>query len=124
VDPRLRALIAAIKIMLQLGNLLADIPAELPDEVHETLLSAPSLRIERIISLGHKSPEGFWYDQDENEWVLLVAGAARLKFEDQAEVVEMRPGSFVNIAAHRRHSVEYTDPKQPTIWLAIYYSSS
>ena len=71
------------------------------------------------VSHGHKSPEGFWFDQDQNEWVLLIAGAARLQFED--ETVEMKAGSFVNIPAHRRHRVDWTDPDQPTIWLAIHY---
>jgi len=102
-------------------NLFADLPASLPDELVQTLLAAPGLRIERIVSHGHASPEGFWYDQDTREWVLLVAGAARLRFEGE-EPVEMKPGSFINIPAHKRHRVDWTDASQPTIWLAIHYS--
>ena len=107
--------------MITAPNLLAHLPAALPQEFVELLLAAPDLRIERIISRGHASPAGFWYDQDSNEWVLLVSGAARLRFEGE-EPVEMAPGSYVNIPAHRRHRVEWTHPEQLTIWLAIHYS--
>ena len=100
-------------------NLFDAIPAILPDELTQTLLAAPQLRIERIVSHGHTSPDGFWYDQHEDECVLLLAGAARLRFEN--EVVELIPGSFLNIPAHRRHRVDWTDPQKPTIWLAVYY---
>jgi len=100
-------------------NLLSSIPAALPTELTETLVQATHVRIERIVSRGHASPPDFWYDQSENEWVLLVRGAARLRFED--ELIEMKPGDFVNIAAHRKHRVEWTAPDEATIWLAVYY---
>jgi len=100
-------------------NLLADLPAQLPEELIQTLLSTPQVRIERIISQGHVSPPGFWYDQDEHEWAVLIQGAARLRFDD--EVVELKPGDFLNIPAHRKHRVEWTSPDELTIWLAIYY---
>ncbi len=106
--------------MAGLTNLLAEIPADVPEELVQTLLSTPTLRIERIVSLGHASPEGFWYDQDTHEWVLLLTGAARLRFEGE-EPIDLWPGSFVNIPAHRRHRVEWTDPSQPTLWLAVHY---
>ena len=102
-------------------NLFADIPAHLPEELLQTLLARTHFRIERIVSQGQASPEGVWYDQNEHEWVLLVKGAARLRFEDHATPVDMKPGSFINIPAHRRHRVEWTDPHQPTIWLAVHY---
>jgi cupin 2 domain-containing protein len=101
------------------ANLFADIPAGVPAEVVTTLLHTTRVRIERIISYGHASPEGYWYDQEESEWVLVVRGAARLRFEDRA--VEMRPGDFVNIPARRPHRVEWTTPDEPTIWLAVFY---
>lgn len=100
-------------------NLYAELPAHLPDELVQTLLSTGHLRIERIVSQGHASPPEFWYDQAEHEWVLLMQGAARLRFDD--EVVELKPGDFLNIPVHRRHRVEWTAPDQQTIWLAIYY---
>jgi cupin 2 domain-containing protein len=103
-----------------LTNLFADIPDDLPEELIQSLLCTPGLRIERIVSLGHTSPEGFWYDQETDEWVLLVKGAARLRFQGE-EPIELGPGTFVNIPAHKRHRVEWTDSSEPTIWLAIHY---
>jgi len=105
--------------MSNFTNLLDDLPAHLPAELVQILLQTPQIRIERIVSHGHKSPDDSWYDQDHNEWVLLVAGAARFQFEDQ--IVGMTPGSYVNIPAHRRHRVEWTSPSERTIWLAIHY---
>ena len=107
--------------MLEPKNLLADIPASLPQEFVEKLLRTGPVWIERIVSQGHRSPDGFWYDQKENEFVVLISGAARLAFEGPVEVMEMRPGSYVNIPAHRRHRVEWTDPGQVSVWLVVYY---
>jgi cupin 2 domain-containing protein len=103
-------------------NVFAEVPANLPEELIQTLLSTPSFRIERIVSLGHTSPEGFWYDQETHEWVLLLSGAARLLLEGD-EPLDLLPGSFVNIPAHKRHRVEWTNPGQPTIWPAIHYET-
>ncbi len=103
------------------GNLFADIPPELPDELFTTLLEAQHVRIERIVSQGEVSPDDFWYDQPQHEWVLVLKGAARLQFEDR--VMELHPGDFVNIAAHRKHRVAWTRPEEQTIWLAVHYGS-
>ena len=103
------------------GNLFAAIPPSLPQELVEVLLANSNVRIERIVSRGHVSPSGFWYDQDQAEWVLVVSGAARLRFENEATPRELRAGSYVQIAAHRRHRVEWTDPHEPTVWLAVFY---
>lgn len=100
-------------------NLLSSIPATLPDELTETLAQAKHVRIERIVSQGHASLPDFWYDQDENEFVLLVQGAARLRFDDS--VVELKPGDWLDISAHRRHRVEWTTPEEKTVWLAVFY---
>ncbi len=100
-------------------NLFANIPSNLPQELIETILSKPNVRIERIVSHGQSSLEGFWYDQDQNEFVVIIQGAARLRFEDSE--FEMKPGSFIDIPAHKRHRVEWTDSQQQTIWLAIHY---
>ena len=102
-------------------NLFADLPSHLPDELVTTLLNATNVRIERIVSHGHASPEGFWYDQDQHEWVMVLKGAARLRFENDEQPVEMKPGDFVNIPAHKKHRVEWTTPDEPTIWLAVFY---
>ena len=101
------------------ANLFSFIPSQLPVELTEILHQDAKIRIERIVSQGHTSPEAFWYDQDADEWVLLLRGAARLRFDDA--VVEMRPGDYLHIAAHKRHRVEWTDPEQMTVWLAVYW---
>jgi cupin 2 domain-containing protein len=103
-------------------NVFADIPTTLPDELIEILAANGTARIERIVSLGHTSPQGFWYDQETDEWVLLLQGAARLLFEGDDRSIAMKAGDYLKIAAHRRHRVEWTDPLQPTIWLAVHWS--
>ena len=104
-----------------MGSLLESIPTEQPDELLETLSSSENVKIERIVSHGHASPEGFWYDQEENEFVLVVQGSAGLRMEDQDDLVELKPGDYVVIPARRKHRVEWTDPAGETIWLAVYY---
>ena len=101
------------------SNFLCDLPANLSEEVIETILTAPNLRIERIVSHGQASPEGFWFDQPMHEWVILLRGAARLQFENQ--VVELKPGEHLLIPGHRRHRVDWTTPDEPSLWLAVHY---
>jgi cupin 2 domain-containing protein len=105
--------------MIAVSNLFNDLPSQLPEELSRSLLETKSVRIERIVSHGHASPQDFWYDQQHHEWVLLIRGAARLRFEDA--VIELRPGDFVNIPAQKRHRVKSTTPNEPTIWLAVHY---
>jgi cupin 2 domain-containing protein len=107
-----------------MNNLLSDIPNDLPDEFLETLLDADKVRIERIVSQGHASPDGFWYDQERHEWVVVLTGGARLRFEDDDNPLEMKPGDYVNIPAHKRHRVEWTTPDEPTVWLAVHYGAA
>jgi len=104
-----------------MNNLFSNIPDDLPGELLETLLDAEAIRFERIVSHGHASPEGFWYDQQQQEWVIVLKGAARLQFEGDDDVLEMKPGDYVNIPAHKRHRVEWTIPDAPTVWLAVHY---
>ena len=85
------------------------------------LAGRDGVRIERIVSHGHVSPAGFWYDQPEVEWVAVLSGAARLRLADPEEVLELGPGDCIEIAAHRRHRVEWTAPDEATIWLAVFY---
>jgi cupin 2 domain-containing protein len=96
-----------------------DIPAARHAETFESLAVSPHVRIERIVTFGQASPPGFWYDQAEDEFVLLLAGAARLAFED-GQTVELEPHGWVNVPARVRHRVEWTTPDEPTIWLAIF----
>lgn len=94
-----------------------------PDEIVEPLFSLPGARVERIVSHGHASPPGFWYDQEEDEWVALLTGSATLQLLDPEERFELRPGDHLLITAHRKHRVEWTVPGQPTIWLAVFTPS-
>ena len=103
-------------------NLFADVPSTLPHELVDVLVEAPGVRLERIVSTAHRTPPGQWYDQAMNEWVIVLRGSAGLRFEDQTEVVVLGPGSVIDIPAHRRHRVEWTDPAQPTIWIALHYA--
>jgi len=98
-----------------------DHPSPLSDEVTHPLLTREQVRIERIVSRGHCSPPGFWYDQTEHEWVLVLAGSAHLRFEQDDRVVELGAGDYVDIPAHARHRVEWTDPDRDTVWLAVFY---
>lgn len=99
-------------------------PAVMPasGEFFETLVQRPGVRIERIVSYGHCSPDDFWYDQEEAEWVMMVQGEARLRFEQGDRVVELKPGDWVEIAARERHRVEWTTPEEETVWVAVFYS--
>jgi cupin 2 domain-containing protein len=101
-------------------NLFTNLSADLPEELFTTLLQAPDVHIERIVSHGHCSPDGFWYDQPTSEWVIVLKGAARIELE--GKTVEMKPGDYLNIPAHTKHRVAWTTPDEPTIWLAVHYS--
>ncbi len=103
------------------GNMLSRVPISLPEEVTEVVLQTGSFRLERILSAGQATPAGEWYDQETHEWVLLLTGGARLLFEHDPQAIIMKPGDYVHIPAHRRHRVEWTDPGQTTIWLALHY---
>lgn len=102
-------------------NLLRSLPDASAAECVDVLMTRPGLRFERIVSFGQASPLGFWYDQSESEWVLLLAGAARLRFADENEARLLGPGDWLEIPPHRRHRVDWTDPATPTVWLAVFY---
>lgn len=101
-------------------NILKNIPKDLAEEVFETIFLKDGLKIERIISNGHTTPKEQWYDQDSNEWVILLEGEAILSFED-SEDVKLSTGDYINIPAHKKHRVSWTTPNKETIWLAIHY---
>ena len=102
------------------GNLFAALPASRRRERVSTLLTTGRLRLERIVSRGQQTAPGTWYDQPAREWVVLLTGAARLRFEDERRARVLRPGDWLDIAAHRRHRVEWTDPARATVWLALH----
>jgi cupin 2 domain-containing protein len=106
---------------METGNLYRNIPSRLPVEIAESLVVSKCLRIERIVSKGHCSSPDFWYDQKENEWVLLVKGEATLCFEQGKRMLHLTEGMYVHIGAHEKHRVESTRADAETIWLAIFY---
>lgn len=103
-----------------MSNLFNDLPSNLSEELVTVLAKNQHVRIERIVSAGHASPEGFWYDQNEHEWVIVLKGEAKLAFE-VGDSVTMKPGDNVLIPAHKRHRIEWTTAEEPTVWLAIFY---
>jgi cupin 2 domain-containing protein len=108
---------------LRVGNIFANLPSNIPDELIATLAASRHVRIERIVSHGHASPGDFWYDQSQNEFVILLKGAARLRFDDDSSVLDMKPGDYVWIPAHRRHRVDWTTATEPSVWLAVHGST-
>ena len=109
------------KEMLMKGTLLGDIPVELPEEIFDTICLSEKVKIERIVSRGHASPTGFWYDQEKSEFILIVQGSAGLKIENEPDIVVLKTGDYLSIGAHVKHRVEWTDPACETIWLAVHY---
>ncbi len=102
-------------------NLFDDLPTGLPEELVDVLAESNQVRIERIVSTGHASPKGFWYDQDEAEWVVVLKGEAELQFEGEEKHHHMKPGDHLLIPAHTRHRVQWTSPTEPTLWLAVFF---
>lgn len=104
------------------GNLFAALPRALPEELVTVLAEGPAVRVERIVSTGQVMPPGEWYDGERDEWVALLAGAARLRFEGEPGARTLAPGDWLRIPAHARHRVEWTDPAEPTVWLAVHFA--
>ena len=103
-------------------NIYTQIPGFSPEELTQTLIQSGNVRIERIVSFGQASPEGYWYDQQESEWVIVLQGEAKLELQDQPETIHLKRGDFLNIPAHRKHRVLWTVEDRPTIWLAVFYN--
>lgn len=101
-------------------NIFDSIPADLSNEVFEDLVSSDKVTIERIISKGQTSPDFGWYDQEQHEWVIVFAGSAIIGFDDKPSVT-LKAGDYLNIPAHQKHKVAWTDPNVETIWLAVHY---
>jgi cupin 2 domain-containing protein len=108
-------------LAIELKNIFSKIPNDIPKEIFEDIVSAKNCRIQRIISKGQSTPDGQWYDQKEDEWVILLQGSAELLFEGSDNPVKLQPGDHLHIAANVKHRVEWTDQNQETIWLAVRY---
>ncbi len=105
---------------MQIQNIYSNIPENLDQEIFERLAGNSGVVIEKIISNGQRSPQSGWYDQETNEWVLVLEGKAELAFKDQ-ETVILNKGDFINIPAHKKHKVNWTDSENVTIWLVVHY---
>jgi cupin 2 domain-containing protein len=105
-----------------MANLFDPVPPEISEEIFQPLLETGAFRLERIVSKGQATPPGEWYDQETDEWVVLLSGGAGLRFEDEPETRILFPGDHLLIPAHRRHRVEWTAPEGPTVWLALHYA--
>lgn len=104
-----------------MNNIFSNIPDNIEHEVFEQIINSDNVKIERIISKGHHSSESGWYDQEQNEWVMILAGEAILSFIDGSDIT-MKKGDYINIPAHKKHKVKWTAPNVETLWLAVYYS--
>jgi cupin 2 domain-containing protein len=102
------------------SNIFDLIPAIIKDELFEELTSKDGIKIERIVSHGHVTPEFEWYDQRRDEWVILLQGEAVISFLNEDDV-RLKAGDYINIPAHKKHRVSWTKPDEDTIWLAVYY---
>lgn len=109
-----------VRDALESGNLFADLPSAEGAEVLDTLLARDGLQIERIVSRGQATPAGEWYDQDRDEWVIVLRGKAQLQLDGETAPRDLSAGDFVYLPAHRRHRVNWTAPDEPTVWLAIH----
>ena len=105
-------------------NLCNPMPDATAEEITQSILTAKGVRLERIVSHGQASPEGFWYDQEEAEWVMVIAGSARLAIEGQTEERSLAAGDAIYLPAHCRHRVTWTDPKKPTVWIAFFIDAN
>jgi cupin 2 domain-containing protein len=106
---------------MEIVNLLSQVPDQVSDELFQELVKTDRVKIERVVSAGHASPPGFWYDQEQHEWVMVLQGSAGLEFDGSDGTIVLKAGDAIVIAAHRRHRVEWTDPNEKTIWLAVHY---
>ena len=103
------------------GNIFSAAESITPHEQLTALLTTANLRLERIVSHAHASPEGFWYDQAWAEWVIVLKGSAGLHFESESAPRVLKAGDYIDIPAHARHRVAWTDAQEPTVWLALHY---
>lgn len=108
---------------MEKSSILDGININAKEEIFSDLVKNKNVRIERIVSTGQTSPKDFWYDQEENEFVLLLDGEAILEFKEDDKVKEVKlcKDDYIDIKAHVKHRVKYTDTKKPTIWLAVFY---
>ncbi len=105
-------------------NIFKNFPDHLKEESFENILTTKDFDLERILSFGQASPPGFWYEQSQDEWILLLQGAARLAFKGKTEPVSLQPGDYLLIPAGKKHRVDWTKPQTTTMWLALHFKKN
>lgn len=105
------------------GNIFSAVTLKTTEEEFITLLNAKGVKIERIVSNGQATPEGEWYDQAQDEWVLLLQGEAKILVDGDDEPMNLQAGDYLLLPAHCRHRVTWTDPDRPTVWLAVHFGA-
>jgi len=103
-----------------MANIFSNIPSELPSEIFEDIIVTENLKIERIVSKGQTSPDIGWYDQSENEWVIVLSGYGVIEYITGVKIT-LKQGDYLHIKAHEKHRVIETSPDEATVWLAIFY---
>jgi len=104
-------------------NIYNDLYADLKDERFIELLKTPDIQIETILSAGHTTPADEWYDQEKDEWVLLIRGAARISIAGDSAEIQLNPGDHLHIPSHTKHRVTWTSKTEPTLWLAVHFKN-
>jgi len=105
---------------LKKSDIFDNIPKDLTNEFFEDIVLSDNVKIEKIISKGHTSPKDGWYNQEQNEWVIVLKGEGIISFEDEKQIC-LKSGEYINIPAHKKHKVSWTKPDEETIWLAVFY---
>ena len=103
-----------------MNNIFKDLSGNIEKEIIQVLCEHSNIKIERIVSTGQSSPQGFWYDQNNHEWIIVLKGTGAVEFH-KGKTVELSEGDYINIPKNVKHRVAWTMPEKPTIWLAIYY---
>ncbi len=106
---------------MKIGNIYSNLPQNAEKEVFEDIFIRNAFKLERIISKGQATPEGKWYDQEHDEWVILLKGSAGLQVKGKPDVMVLQPGDYILLPAHLKHRVEWTSEEEETIWLALHY---
>jgi len=107
--------------MNRILNILTHLPPALTGEAVDAIVQSGPVRIERIVSNGQATPAGEWFDQGQDEWVLLLSGSAGLLFDGEQTPRQLGPGDHTLIPAGCRHRVAWTDPDMQTVWLTVHF---
>jgi cupin 2 domain-containing protein len=100
-------------------NIFTDPGIEDTKELFEVIATLDDARIERIITQKPYSSPGQWYNQEQDEWVVLLRGNATIEIRDQG-LIELRSGDYIMLPAHCQHRITRTSADPACIWLAVH----